>query len=132
MAGTTIHLGEQRLKRVLIVDDEPSLLEALRTALERAGNDVVACRTFEDARQQLVTEEFDALITDVRLGAFNGIQLAVIAHSKAPGMNIVVFSGFDDPVLRAEANRLGASYLIKPISAETLLREIARPKSVRT
>lgn len=113
------------MKRVLIVDDEPALLDALRSALERAGHDVVACRTFEDAREELLAEEFDALITDVRLGAFNGIQLAVIARDRAPGMRIVVFSGFDDPVLREEAASLGASYLIKPITAERLLEEIA-------
>ena len=110
---------------MLLVDDEPSLLEALRLALTRAGRDVVACRTFDDAREKLLTERFDVLVTDVRLGAFNGIQLAVIARSKAPEMRIIIFSGFDDPVLRDEAASLGASYLIKPLTAEALLEQIA-------
>jgi two-component system OmpR family response regulator len=112
-------------QRVLIVDDEPALLDALRSALKRAGHDVVACRTFEDAREQLLSDDFDALITDVRLGAFNGIQLAVIARDQSPDMRIVVFTGYDDPVLRAEAARLGGTFLLKPISVEALLEEIA-------
>lgn len=112
-------------ERVLLVDDEPGLLDALRTALTRAGREVVACRTFDDAREQLLTEEFDVLVTDVRLGAFNGIQLAVIARNQAPDMKIIVFSGFDDPVLKEEAASLGAKYLVKPVTAELLLEEIA-------
>ena len=36
-------------------------------------------------------------------------------------MGIVVFSGYDDPVLRQEAGRLGAAYLVKPVTAEQLL-----------
>ena len=118
-------LSTSHTQRVLIVDDESALLEALRTALQRAGRDVVACRTFEDARECLLNEDFDVLVTDVRLGAFNGIQLVVIARDKSPRMRIVVFSGYDDPVLRAEAASLGATYLLKPVTSEMLLEEIA-------
>ena len=110
--------------RVLIVDDEPALLDALKIALERGQCDVTACRAFEEARQHLLTEEFDVLVTDVRLGAFNGIQLAVVARDRNAEMKIVVFSGYDDPVLRSEAANLGATYLVKPITAEQLLNFI--------
>ena len=108
-------------QRVLVVDDEPSLLEAMKIAFTRAGRDVVSCRTFEDAREQLLTGHFDVMVTDVRLGAFNGLQLAVIARDKHPEMRIIVFSGFDDPVLREEADHLGASYVLKPVGADHLL-----------
>jgi len=108
-------------QRVLVVDDEPSLLEAMTIAFTRAGRDVVACRTFEEGRQQLLTEHFDVMITDIRLGAFNGLQLAVIARDKHPEMKIIVFSGFDDPVLREEAAHLRASYVLKPVGADYLL-----------
>ena len=118
--------GQVRGQRVLVVDDEPSLLEAVKYAFERAGLDVVACRSFEDARARILTEEFDALVTDVRLGAFNGLQLAVIARNKAPDLGIIIFSGFDDPVLRAEATELGASYLVKPVSGERLVEELGK------
>jgi two-component system response regulator YesN len=112
-------------QRVLLVDDEPGLLEALRLALTRAGCEVTACRTFDDAREKLLTEDFDVLVTDVRLGAFNGIQLAVIARNQMRDMRIIVFSGFDDPVLKEEITSLGAKFLLKPVTAEGLLNEIA-------
>jgi DNA-binding response OmpR family regulator len=117
--------SDSQTHRVLIVDDEPALLDALRTALRRAGCDVTACRTFEDAREQLLTVDFDVLVTDVRLGAFNGIQLAVIARDKSATIRIIVFSGYDDPVLKAEAARLGGIYMLKPVTAEMLLQHIA-------
>ena len=115
-----------RARRVLIVDDEPALLDAVKYAFERAGLEVVACRSFEDARARILSEDFDALVTDVRLGAFNGLQLAVIARSRLPNLGIVVFSGYDDPVLREEASGLGAAYLVKPVTGERLLEELER------
>lgn len=115
-----------RTRRILVVDDEPSLLDAVRYAFERAGLEVVACRSFEDARARILSEDFDALVTDVRLGAFNGLQLAVIARNRLPNLGIVVFSGFDDPVLREEASGLGAAYLVKPVTGERLLEELER------
>lgn len=115
-----------RTRRVLVVDDEPALLDAVRYAFERAGLEVVACRSFEDARTRILSEAFDALVTDVRLGAFNGLQLAVIARNRLPNLAIVVFSGFDDPVLREEASGLGAAYLVKPVTGERLLQELER------
>jgi len=106
--------------RVFVVDDEPALAESLKLGLQNHGHDVEMSRSFEDARRRLLAESFDVLITDVRLGAFNGLQLAVIARGSSPTMRIVVFSGFDDPVLREEASALNATYLVKPVSAETM------------
>ena len=114
-------MSTPHVQRVLVVEDEPALLDGMTAALELGGRQVVGCRTFEDARHRLLTEDFDILVTDVRLGAYNGIQLAVIARNKNADIGIIVFSGFDDPVLRGEAARVGAHYLVKPVSAEQLL-----------
>lgn len=114
-------------KRLLIIDDDLSLLDALERALTAGGLDVVAHTTFEGARHALRSQQFDALLTDVRLGAFNGIQLAVVARDSYPDMQIIVFSGFDDPVLRGEAEQIGATYLVKPVTAEELIRLLTQP-----
>src|SRR5258705_3102098 len=98
-------------QKILIVDDDPSLLEALERSFIEAGEDVVAHNSFEDARRVLQTTRFDALITDVRLGAFNGLQLAVIGRDTYPHICLIVFSGFDDPVLRAEAEYVVATFI---------------------
>ncbi len=110
-----------RRLRVLLVDDDQSLLSALERAIAEAGEEVVACNNFEDARRALQGGAFDALITDVRLGAFNGLQLAVLARASYPDIRLIVFSGFDDPVLRTEAEHVNATYLVKPVGSVKLL-----------
>jgi DNA-binding NtrC family response regulator len=113
------------VKRILIVDDDTLLLEALERGLQFHGLEVVAQGTFESARRALRSESFDALLTDVRLGAFNGLHLAVEARNMHPDMRIIVFSGFDDPVLRSEAERIGALYMVKPVTAQQLTSYLA-------
>lgn len=117
--------------RVLIVDDDRSLLDALERGFTDAGLVVVAHSTFEGARQALRSERFDGLLTDVRLGAFNGIQLAVVARDVSPDMVIIVFSGFDDPVLQHEAEHISASYVVKPVTADVLIKLLKRVPSTR-
>ena len=115
--------------RLLIVDDDIGLLDAMKRSLRESVQTVVACDSFERAhgdperaRQTLKDQQFDALITDVRLGAFNGLQLAVMARDMHPDMRLIVFSGFDDPVLRADAEQIGATYLVKPVVSGELLK----------
>lgn len=108
--------------RLLIVDDDTGLLDAMKRSLRECVQTVVACDSFELARQTLKDQPFDALITDVRLGAFNGLQLAVMARDMYPKMRLIVFSGFDDPVLRSDAEQIGAAYLVKPVASGELLK----------
>ncbi len=118
---------EGRRVRILIVDDDAPLLEVLQRAFQNAGAEVVAHSTFEGARRALQDDTFDALLTDVRLGAFNGLQLAVISRDAHPEIRVIVFSGFDDPVLRSEAERVGATYVVKPVTTDILLELVRRP-----
>jgi DNA-binding NtrC family response regulator len=112
-------------RQILVVDDDLSLLDALQRALsDDPRHEVTACSTFEEARSRLREQRFDVMIADVRLGAFNGLQLVVLARDVNRATQVIVFSGYDDPVLRAEAEHLGAIYLVKPVMAGTLLNLI--------
>jgi DNA-binding NtrC family response regulator len=122
-------MADGQPRRILIVDDDTALLDVLQRAFQNAGVEVVAHSTFEGARRALHDGNFDALLTDVRLGAFNGLQLAVISRDAHPDIRVIVFSGFDDPVLRSEAERVRAVYVVKPVSTETLLELVRRPQS---
>ena len=82
-------------KRVLIVDDEPDVVETLAELVQGAGYEVVTRLNFEDARKDIATDPPDILVTDVRLGPFNGLQLAVLMRATRPDSPIVVLSAYD-------------------------------------
>jgi DNA-binding NtrC family response regulator len=107
-------------KHVLIVDDDRAVLGLVEQWLTSAGYSVVACDRFETAKQQLADATPDVLLTDVRLGAFNGLQLVILAKEMGPH-TAVVMSAFDDPMLRKDANLCGAGYLAKPFTREQVL-----------
>lgn len=115
-------LSSRRPRHILVVDDDIVLLDAIERAFREAGEQAIACGSFEEARRVVRDKPLDALITDVRLGAFNGLQLAVMARDLQPNIQVIVFSGFDDPVLRADAERIGATYLVKPVPSSQLLQ----------
>src|SRR5215468_1147815 len=64
--------------RILVVDDEPTVVEALREILNQAGHVTLGATTYEDGRRLLWSPPLpDVIIADVRLGRYNGLQLVV-------------------------------------------------------
>ena len=112
---------------LLIVDDDVSLLSALSRYLADSGFRVASSSVFEDAKEHISTDCPDVVITDVRLGAFNGLQLIAMSPRPIPA---IVTTGFPDPVLETEARQFGAKFLLKPIEPAgllTLVAEMLRP-----
>jgi DNA-binding NtrC family response regulator len=103
--------------RVLIVDDNPAYLAACSTVFAGDGHEVVACESFDEGRRWLARAEFDALIADVRLGAYNGLHLITVAPRR---MIRIAMSVVLDAVLRRDAEREGARYVLKPNDCATL------------
>jgi DNA-binding NtrC family response regulator len=110
----------------MVVDDDPSALSALERLLSFWGYRTLPCSSFEDARHALSLRMPDALITDVRLGDYNGLQLVHLMKQRNPGAVMVAVSGIDDPVLRTEAANAGAAYLLKPTEISKLREHLAR------
>ncbi len=104
--------------RILVVDDDPGYLAVTKDVLEAGGHEVVLASTFQEGCRALREDMPDLLIADVRLGAFNGLQLIATGRARIPS---IIVSGFDDCVLQAEARSFGAEYLVKPVTAADLL-----------
>ncbi len=115
-----------RTYQVVIVDDDDLALATLHRLVAHWGYDVVPFLTFEEARAFITTRTPDALVVDVRLGSYNGLQLVYLAKQASPNMAVVAMSGFDDAVLRAEAERAGAVYLVKPVDLSRLRQYLPR------
>ena len=108
------------MSKALIVDDDAQVLAFVKQLMETAGYEVLTSNNFTRAREYIQRHDFSIVVADVRLGDFNGIQLGILAKNAWPEVRIVIMSGWDDPVLRHEAEQLGASYVQKPFSAEEL------------
>jgi DNA-binding response OmpR family regulator len=105
-------------KKILLVEDDEATRGLLSTLLERNGYDVVATDSVQEGKSLLEQGHPDLLITDIRLGAFNGLQLIAMSPRRIPA---IVTTGFSDPVLEAEARQSGAKFLLKPIEPQVLL-----------
>lgn len=114
--------------RVVFVDDEAAVLSPMALLLQAWGFEAVPFSDFEHARSYLIEQTPFALVVDIRLGEYNGLQLIHLARQIEPDLLAIAISGFDDPVLRDEAARLGAKFLLKPFNSADL-RAILQPKT---
>jgi CheY-like chemotaxis protein len=115
--------GPDVRQKILVVDDNDAARTGLVQILERAEFEVYSAATFTDGRAALLKEEPHLLIADVRLGEFNGLQLLASRTRQTPA---IIVTGYPDSVLEADARRMGADYLVKPVSPVALLELIRR------
>ena len=107
--------------KVLIVDDEPDLLELLELTLSRMGLDPVRAESVKQAIELLDREPFDLCLTDMRLP--DGEGLRVVEHITARGLDVpvAVITAFGSAVNAVAALKAGAfDYLSKPVALEQL------------
>lgn len=118
--------------RVLAVDDEPEVLTAIKTLLERLSCTVVAIADSRQAAERLTKEQFDGVFLDVRMPNLDGFELAkrVRASSLNGQAPIVMFTGLDDVATMREGFKAGAScFLGKPVSADRITNLVKAMRS---
>jgi len=114
--------------RILAVDDDPAALSILRRVVEGMGHRVTLAVSRAEARERLRQEDFDALVTDVRMeSADAGVRLAAEAHVLRPSLPVILLTGCLDLETALPALRLGAcDYLPKPYRLEDLRSAVER------
>ena len=85
---------------------------ALTRALTGLGFVVAVVTDFADAKNRVTTEPPDLLVTEVRLGPFNGLHLVFAAKSVKPALAAIVVGSAEDLALSGEAERAGATFLL--------------------
>jgi DNA-binding NtrC family response regulator len=120
------HLIERTMteRTVLLVDCDEAQLAGLADMVAAGGYPVVSCRCFEAARQYLQAHTPSAIIADVRLGAFNGLHLVLLAKQTAPDVTAIVYSGREDSGIRQEAAVGGATYLERETLSTSLIVQL--------
>lgn len=113
--------------KVLLVEDDPALREALADTLQLAGHRFVALANAEQALRALAKESFDLLISDVNMPGMDGHQLLAQLKVERPDLPVLLMTAYATVERAVMAMRLGAvDYLVKPFEPKTLLELIAR------
>jgi PAS domain S-box-containing protein len=115
------------VRRVLVVDDEPSVGGLTMRILQAEGYEVQVASNLAEARRILddTSIGLDALLTDVMLGEERGTSLVEICRRIRPQARIVVMSGYAPDAGASEAvTKWGASFLAKPFRRDDLLRAL--------
>jgi two-component system response regulator PilR (NtrC family) len=109
------------LKRILVVDDEPSMREMLGIMLRKEGYNVVVAESRATAAAILGREAVDMVITDVKLPDGDGIEILRHVKAASPETVVVVMTAFSSTQIAVAALKLGAhDYLTKPFDIEEL------------
>jgi DNA-binding NtrC family response regulator len=111
--------------RVLVLDDDEHALEGFVELLRDAGYNVTGASTFDSAKQLLTLEPFDLLITDVRLRGYNGLHLVMQVRAEYPDTEVIIISGYDEPLIELEASRHNAVFVRKPVMPSEFLKTVA-------
>ncbi len=110
---------------VLLVHSNSSSLGTLASMLQQAGYRVRRAPSFEEARLALAARPA-CLISAVQLGIFNGLHLVLDGRSRDPHLAALVLDVRKDVALRADAQRLGAAYLVEPVDRGPFLSLVSQ------
>ena len=122
--STTLHGGKET---ILVVDDEPALLELVDEMLQELGYKVFLASDGKQALQQLEKEpDIDLLISDVVMpGGINGYELAEQAVAKYPELKVLLTSGYTEKAVAHNGQaRFNANLISKPYTQADLTRRI--------
>jgi DNA-binding NtrC family response regulator len=107
--------------RILVVDDEKSILMLLEEALSQWGYQVTAASSGAEALAALRTQVFDAALTDVRMPDMSGLDLLRELKKRDESMEVVIMTGYPTIASAVEALKEGAyDYLSKPLILDEL------------
>jgi DNA-binding NtrC family response regulator len=119
--------------RVLVVDDEPIVLQSCRRVLEAEGWEMISASSVAEALSILESITPELLLVDVKMPVHDGMYLMRKVREKRPGIPIIVMSGYATSETIKEAEGLGAAiFLPKPFTPDELadtLRAVAKSTS---
>ena len=113
--------------RILIADDHDSLRRGLVRALTDQGHDVEEASNGNLALQRLHETSFDVIISDLRMGGADGMDVLRTARSLHPGTAVILMTAFGSINTAVEAMKIGAfDYVPKPFEVEEMEMKVAK------
>lgn len=130
--GEATGMTGSRRPRILIVDDEPAIVDALRDTLRDRGYDPVGFTDATAALAGLEAGQFDLLLADLTMPRIGGVDLLREAQRRDPDLVGVIMTGDGTIATAVEAMKTGAlDYILKPLKMSVILPVLSRALTVR-
>lgn len=111
--------------RVLVVDDDPVMLEACRSVLERNGLRVDTEQDAFEGRDRAIRGLYDVLLLDLRMPGLDGLEVLRTVRERRPDIEVVMITAYSSVASAVKAVKLGAyDYLPKPFTPEELMERV--------
>jgi two-component system response regulator AtoC len=114
-------MADQIKARILVVDDEPNIAEVVRSTLISTGYEVEATSKPTDAEALLEQQEFDLVLTDLKMDPVDGLEILRRTKEKDPHVPVIIITAFATVETAIEAMKAGAfDYILKPFKLSEL------------
>ena len=111
--------------RILVVDDDPIVLDSCRRILEAEGFDVQAVSSADNALETVKNNGFDLLLIDVKMPGHDGMYLMREVKERWPEIPVIVMSGYPTPETITDGITMGAAkFIAKPFTPDELLEMV--------
>ncbi len=110
-----------QLPKVLVVDDEPVVVNSIRKTLARKAFKVAEAFSGKEAIARIMSENFDMVLLDMKLPDANGLELVTDIKKRKPNLRVVIVTGYASIDTAVEAIKRGANdYMAKPFTPDEL------------
>ena len=108
-------------KKILIIDDQPDILEVLTEILELLVHDVLAITSGSSLNKTVNPENFDIIITDYQMPDMTGVEIAKKIKCTCPGKKVYIISGYHQLLSDKKMEEYGVSGILnKPFELDEL------------
>src|SRR6185437_342452 len=124
--------GDAVMGRILVVDDHDSLRKGLGRALANSGHDVEEAPNGTAAIERLQDSQFDVVLTDLRMGGADGMDVLRTTRSIQPNAAVILMTAFGSIHTAVEAMKIGAfDFVQKPFEIEEMELKIEKAIELR-
>jgi len=112
---------------ILIVDDDPSVLDSISLLLKQYGYIVISCERAKDVFNALQEEEIDVVLSDVKMPEITGIELLEKIHTINSDIPVILMTAYADFNISVDAIKKGVfDFIIKPCQPEQILHSVEK------
>lgn len=112
---------------ILVVDDNPFVLETTNLLLTASGYNAVSCNDAASALASFKTKEFDVVLTDIKMPGLTGIDLLGKIHAVNKDIPVILMTAYAEFNMAVDAVKMGAfDFIIKPYKADYLIHAVAK------